>query len=97
MGYVMAITISFCIGDIDSVIETPTGFPFIQVFYNATKNYGATNTMAAIVIFNITQSAMQFLATSSRQLWSFARDKGLPFSDFFAHVGFSTLLDLLAG
>lgn len=27
-----------------------------------------------------------FLATASRQTWAFARDRGLPFSNFFAHV-----------
>jgi choline transport protein len=27
-----------------------------------------------------------FLASASRQTWAFARDKGLPFSDFLSYV-----------
>lgn len=82
----MAITMCFCIGDIEEVIESPTGFPSIEVFHNATKSYAATNVMVALVIITITASCMSGLATSSRQLWSFARDKGVPFSNWFAYV-----------
>jgi choline transport protein len=29
--FVMAITICYCIGDLDSVLTTATGYPFIQI------------------------------------------------------------------
>lgn len=86
MGLLMAITMCFCLGDLSAVVDTPTGYPFIEVFYNATKSYAATNIMVTIIIITLTACCVSEVATSSRQLWSFARDKGIPFSNWFALV-----------
>lgn len=34
VGFVMMLTILFCLGDVDSVLSSETGFPFIQIFYS---------------------------------------------------------------
>ncbi|KAL2809705.1 amino acid/polyamine transporter I [Aspergillus granulosus] len=86
LGFIMVITICFTLGDVESVLATPTGFPFIQIFYNTTQSYAATNAMTAILVITLTASTITEVATASRQLWSFARDQGLPFSSFFAYV-----------
>lgn len=86
IGFMMAITMCFCLGDLTEVVNTPTGYPFIQVFYNATKSYTATNIMVTIVIITLTACCASQLATASRQLWSFARDQGVPFSYWLAYV-----------
>jgi choline transport protein len=44
--------------------------------------------MTAILILITIGGCINNVASSSRQLWSFARDEGLPFSKFLAHVGF---------
>lgn len=33
VGFAMMLTILFCIGDVDAVLESATGYPFIQIFY----------------------------------------------------------------
>ncbi|KAL8970328.1 MAG: hypothetical protein Q9197_003860, partial [Variospora fuerteventurae] len=86
MGFIMAITLCFCLGDLAAIVDTPTGYPFIQVFYNATQSYVATNIMVTIFLINLTACCISVVATSSRQLWSFARDNGVPFSRWFALV-----------
>ncbi|OJI98561.1 hypothetical protein ASPVEDRAFT_25427 [Aspergillus versicolor CBS 583.65] len=86
LGFIMIITLCFTLGDVNEILETDTGFPFIQIFFNITQSYAATNTMTAILIITLTASTVTEIATASRQLWSFARDKGLPFSSFFAYV-----------
>ncbi|KAL2829769.1 amino acid/polyamine transporter I [Aspergillus cavernicola] len=86
LGFIMIITLCFTLGDVDDILSSPTGFPFIQIFYNTTQSYAATNTMTAILVITLTASTITEVATASRQLWSFARDKGLPFSSFFAYV-----------
>lgn len=86
MGFIMAITMCFCLGDLSEIVETPTGYPFIQVFYNSTKSYAATNIMVTIMIITLVACGVSQLATASRQLWSFARDRGIPFSDWVAYV-----------
>ena len=91
MGFGMAVTMCFCLGDLSEIVSTPTGYPFIQVFYNATKSYAATNVMVTIVIITLCASAISEVATSSRQLWSLARDRGIPFADWFAYVSVSRI------
>ena len=74
----------FTAGDVSTVLASKTGFPFIDLFYNSTKSYAGTNVMCAVVIVNFTASAIAVLATASRQLWSFARNEGVPFSHWLA-------------
>ena len=86
MGLVMVITLCFTLGNVESILNTKTGYPFIQVFFNATKSHAATNVMVAVVIIVFTSAVISEMATSSRQMWSFARDGGFPFSPFIAKV-----------
>ena len=89
-GLVMIITFAFCVGDIDAVLESETGFPFIQVFLNATGSVGATTGMTVVIMIMQFCAAISNVATTSRQIYSFARDKGLPFSNFLAQVSSPT-------
>ncbi|KAF2456974.1 amino acid permease-domain-containing protein [Lineolata rhizophorae] len=87
MGFVMIVT--FCMtmgGDIEAILATPTGQPFIQVFYNATKSNAAASVMTGIMIIMAIFGNVTNVATSSRQVWAFARDKGLPFSGVLSYV-----------
>ncbi|KAH8433215.1 uncharacterized protein LDX57_010849 [Aspergillus melleus] len=86
MAFLVLITLCFTMGNVDDILETDTGYPFIQVFYNVTKSYPATNAMTSIVTLTIMSSVITEVATASRQLWSFARDGGIPCAKFFSHV-----------
>lgn len=85
-GFVMIVTLAFCVGDIDKVLASTTGFPFIQVFLNSTGSVPAATGMTIVIMIMQFCAAISNVATTSRQIYSFARDKGLPFSDFFATV-----------
>ena len=63
-----------------------TGYPFIQVFYNATQSYAGATIMTVIIVLTLVSSAIAEVATASRQLWSFARDKGIPGYRWIAHI-----------
>lgn len=69
-----------------AVLETKTGYPFIQVFFNVTKSYPATNFLTALVLLMATFSCVTILASSSRQMFAFGRDRGLPCSEWLAKV-----------
>ena len=86
LGWVMTITFCFCLGDLYSIIETPTAQPFIQVFYNSTGSYAGASILTALIIINITSACISTVATVSRQTWAFARDNGLPFSSWITPV-----------
>lgn len=86
-GFLMAITLCFTVGpDLVAIRDTALGQPFIQVFFNGTRSYLATNFMVGIVIVCLTSCCISEVATASRQLWSFARDNGLPGSRWLSHV-----------
>jgi hypothetical protein len=86
LGFLMAVTLIFTLGDITSILATPTFQPFIQVFFNATQSYAATNAMTAVVIILLVSCCISEVATASRQIWSFARDGGLPASGWLSQV-----------
>lgn len=92
LGFVMLVTYCFCLGNVEDILGTKTGYPFIQVFYNVTNSLGGASAMTAILITLTVCGCISNVATASRQLFAFARDGGLPFSPFLAQVSSSFLL-----
>ncbi|KAF2112037.1 amino acid/polyamine transporter I [Lophiotrema nucula] len=86
LGFSMIIVILFTIGNVDDALATPTGYPFIEIFMNATQSKAGATAMTSILIALIVFATFGFLASASRQLWAFARDQGLPFSNIIARV-----------
>lgn len=86
-GWIIIITFCFTLGNLDDVISTPTGQPYIFVFYQATESYAGASVLSALVIFMAMFCNLSITATASRQLWSFARDQGVPGASWFAYVG----------
>ena len=76
MLILVGITFIFCLGDLDSALNTTTGQPVIQVFYNVTQSVAVTSIMVTVIILILLSACVGQVATSSRQIWSFARDKG---------------------
>lgn len=93
LGFAITIAFSFCIGNFNDAINAflETGYDFIVSFFGATNSHAGTSVMTAILIALVTCASFGFLATASRQTWAFARDRGLPFSNFLSHVGKSAL------
>jgi len=85
-GWIMVITYCFCIGNLEEVISSPTGQPFMQVFYNSTQSVSSATAMASILVVMIAFSNLTMVSTSSRQLFAFARDHAVPFSPWFSEV-----------
>lgn len=78
LGFGMLLTVLFCIGNPKDVLSSSTGYPFMEIFYEATNSLPGSLTMCSIVLINYCCSLVGMLAAASRQLWSFSRDKGVP-------------------
>lgn len=85
-GFIMIITFAFCLGNIEEVMASQTGFAFIQVFWNATGSTRAATGMTVVIMIMQFCAAISNVATTSRQIYAFARDQGLPFAGFFSKV-----------
>ena len=86
LGLLVIVTLAFTSGDVQRIMQTPTGEPFIQIFYDVTQSKAAATVMASIVVILLCSCCFSEVATSSRQLWSFARDRGFPASSWLSHV-----------
>lgn len=80
----------FCIGNVEEALASKTGFPFMYVFQNATKSISATTGLTIVVLVLLTMITISALASTSRQTFAFARDKGLPFSNWLGTVRYLT-------
>lgn len=69
LGFIMVITLIFTWGDMSEIAQTPTLYPFIQVFYNTTKSNAGTTVMALIVMLPLVGSVIACIAAASRQIW----------------------------
>ncbi|KAF2098206.1 amino acid transporter [Rhizodiscina lignyota] len=96
IGFGMMITVLFCLGDIDTVLETATGFPFIQVFYNSFGTVSGAVAAGSIVLALTWACALGITTTASRMTWSFARDRGTPASRWMSHVSTRTRVPYVA-
>ena len=86
LGLGWVIVVLYSIGDVDAAINTTTGYPIIEIFYQAVESAPAASAMMSCIIIIIICAVFAVLASTSRLTWAFARDNGLPFSTFFAHV-----------
>lgn len=84
LGFV--ILLLFTLGDPLTTLETPTGYPIIQILYGATGSHAGTIVLMVMLMFNGLVAMFSSLASVSRLTWAFARDKGLPFSGFLGYV-----------
>jgi amino acid transporter len=75
LGLLVIITLAFTAGDVQQVMQTPTGEPFIQVFHDVTGSKASATVIASIVLVLLCSCCFSEVATSSRQLWSFARQR----------------------
>ncbi|KAG0157463.1 hypothetical protein PDIDSM_4648 [Penicillium digitatum] len=78
LGFGMLIAMLFCSGDLGSSLNSPTGYPFLAIFLEATGSTAATAVMGSIVTTMGATTSVGMLASTSRQFWSFARDRGIP-------------------
>ncbi|KAL9096628.1 MAG: hypothetical protein Q9165_001115 [Trypethelium subeluteriae] len=89
MGFAMLLALLFCQpDDIQSTIGSDTFYPFINIYAYATQSNSGATALTAILICMI--------ATSSRMIWAFAREGGLPFSKYLSRVDEKTRLPIWA-
>ncbi|KAI6794089.1 amino acid transporter-like protein [Hortaea werneckii] len=75
MLLLVGITYIFCLGDLDTVLNSATGQPVIQVFYNATGSYTAFNAFNSLGTVSILSS---YTITVGCLIWRRLYGKPLP-------------------
>lgn len=92
------IAVAFCITDLQAVLTGPVGLisPFAQLYYNLSGgNQAATIGLTSFLpIIGFCGTGTAIISATSRVIWSFARDGGLPAR--FAKVGDRTMVPTAA-
>ena len=81
LGFGMVIAVLFVTPDITSALASPPGllgFPFMQIFYDALGSKAGANFLIAILVIMDAAGTIALMATASRLVWAFARDRALP-------------------
>ena len=86
-GFSILVAALFCLGDINTVLNSPTGYPFMAILLQAVGNVNATLAMSALVTIMNIFATVSIVASASRMTWSFARDHGTPGWKWLGHVG----------
>ncbi|KAJ2990487.1 hypothetical protein NUW58_g2925 [Xylaria curta] len=110
LGFSMILALLFCATDVEAAVRSADRlYPFLHIFYTALESTTGACLLAGIVLVVGIASSISIYATSSRMIWSFARDNGLPFNRtlvklnrnalpvyaILATMGITTLLSLI--
>lgn len=86
MGLIYVVVLLFSTGPLEALLQTPTGFPFMQIFLDTTKSKAATTVLSLIIICIATAATVAGITSTSRTLWAFARDRSTPFDKHLSKV-----------
>ena len=86
LGLAYCLVLLFSLGDLDALLASPTGFPFMQLFENTTKSVAGGTILSLVVSLLAVAANAAGLTSASRTAWAFARDRAIPFDRYFAHV-----------
>lgn len=91
LDFVTLIVVCFTWVAPERYANTPTGYAFLEQFMTATGSAQGAVAISAVMVILIILSVTNFMASTSRQVFAFARDNGLPFSRWIAKVNERTL------
>ncbi|TWU77414.1 hypothetical protein ED733_006447 [Metarhizium rileyi] len=80
MGLAYVIVLLYSAGSTD-LANAPLGFPFMQIYLDATKSRLGTTIMSIMIIFIAIAATIAGVLATSRTLWAFARDQATPFHE----------------
>lgn len=86
IGLAYCFMLLFSLGDLNNLLASTTGFPFIQLFYNVTKSKAGGSILTLIPTVIATMANAAGLTSTSRTFWAYARDGAMPASNWFSYV-----------
>jgi choline transport protein len=96
LNFIMLITYCFSYPDLQNVSLEPSGFQFVQAFALTTgSSHGGAALTSVIIVVNAF-AVFNFTASTSRQIFAFARDGGLPGHNYLSRVNENTNTPLYA-
>ncbi|KAF2860049.1 amino acid transporter [Piedraia hortae CBS 480.64] len=87
LGCAMLVTFLFAITDVEKqIINAENNVPVLFIIYSATNSKAGTCILGTVLLILGFFCAVTTVASSSRQIWAFSRDHGLPFASVIRQV-----------
>ena len=96
LDFVILLVVSFTWIDPDYYLKAVPGYPFLGQLMTQTGSATGAIAIASFMIILTVLSLVNFMASTSRQVFAFARDDGLPFSRWISKVNKRTLTPMNA-
>ena len=88
-GLAIIIAMLFAATDIDKALESPSGYPSIEIVFQATGSMAGTAAITAFIVTMSLSCGVGTIAATSRVFWAFSRDRGMPFWSTLSKVRYS--------
>lgn len=88
LAWAMVFAMMFCAGDLSAALEAQKTmfYPFLEIILQAVKSKGTACALVSITVVMAIASGVGLYASASRMIWSFSRDRGLPFHSHLVKV-----------
>lgn len=96
LAFGMLLVVLFAAVDIGTLAGEST-YPFIPILASAMQSNTAAIVLAAVVLVLQFCASIASLASASRMMWSFSRDRGLPFWQWLGKVIMSSFQSIYGG
>ena len=78
LGIGMVVVLLYCMDNVELSMRAKPGYSSIEVFYLSTGSRSGTISMSCLCVAVNMVACFGVLAPASRQIWSLARDRGIP-------------------
>ncbi|KAG7409212.1 Choline transport protein [Fusarium oxysporum f. sp. rapae] len=85
-AFPFATSLMYAISDVPAVLNTTTGLPLFEIYYQGTGSRPAASVLMSLFAFCFFANLVANATTSSRTLWAVSRDGALPYSQFWGRV-----------
>ncbi|KAH6975734.1 amino acid/polyamine transporter I [Ilyonectria destructans] len=85
-GLAFILVMLFCLVDFDTVVSSPSGMPLIELVLQATKSQAAACIISSMLAASFVNAMVAGMASVSRLVYAMARDKGMPYHEYFGRV-----------
>src|SRR3981189_2304157 len=84
LGFIWLIALLYVSPPLPTLLNFPV--PFIGIVSTAYANLGGTIFVELIIIYTAAAATIGLTSSTSRTVWAFSRDRGLPFNTFLSRV-----------
>ncbi|KAK3687733.1 amino acid transporter-like protein [Podospora appendiculata] len=78
LGFAMLIALLFSMGDLDSALARNPAYPYMSIFESAVGSTTGAAVMSSLILVMGISATTGSMASASRLIWAFSRDRGLP-------------------